>query len=42
MTTLSLTGKNIYNKINLYGKEETKTIPTEINNLKIKILNDLP
>jgi len=41
MSTLSLTGKNNSNKINLYGKEETKTIPTEINNLKIKILNDL-
>jgi hypothetical protein len=30
MSSLSLTGKNSYNKINLYGKEETKTMKREL------------
>ena len=43
MTSISLTGKNIYNKINISGKQNiiNINIPSEINKIKIKILNDL-
>jgi len=41
MTTLSITGKNIHNKINLSGNQEIKRIPMEINKIKTKILNEL-
>ena len=42
-TTLSLTGKNLYNRLNLSGKKFSNetTIVLEIKKIKIHILNNL-